>query len=269
MNYYEHHIGDYDADTAHLSWVEDMAYTRLLRLYYRKELPIPCDLAEACRLVRAQTRDQRAAVSSVLKEFFSLQEDGWHQKRCDADVDRYQKKVEHNREAGKKGGRPPKCKTQPKPPGFHSGSDFEPKDNPPQSPDSSHQSPPSEPDGSGGEPPAGRGGDLLRVKTPEEEKAELWRSAVELLAGQGVDQSQARAFFGKLVASHKADPALVGEAVRIAVAEQPADARSFLVATCQRLSGERKPPNRQEALEQRNASMMGEWAAQGDAHETV
>ena len=31
MNYYEHHIGDYDADISHLSWAEDMAYTRLIR----------------------------------------------------------------------------------------------------------------------------------------------------------------------------------------------------------------------------------------------
>ena len=41
MNYYRHHIGDYDANTAHLTWLEDMAYTRLMRLYYRREQPIP------------------------------------------------------------------------------------------------------------------------------------------------------------------------------------------------------------------------------------
>jgi uncharacterized protein YdaU (DUF1376 family) len=41
VNFYKHHLGDYDAATAHLSWDEDQAYTRLLRLYYRTEKPIP------------------------------------------------------------------------------------------------------------------------------------------------------------------------------------------------------------------------------------
>ena len=93
MNYYEHHIGDYDADTAHLSWLEDMAYTRLMRLYYRKEAPIPADVAQACRLVRAQSKDERAAVDTVLREFFVLRDDGWHQDRCDAEVAAYQARV--------------------------------------------------------------------------------------------------------------------------------------------------------------------------------
>lgn len=90
MNYYDHHIGDYDADTSHLSWMEDMAYTRLLRLYYRREKPITPDLVQACRLVRARSGQQKAAVAQVLREFFVLQSDGWHQSRCDQELQRYQ-----------------------------------------------------------------------------------------------------------------------------------------------------------------------------------
>lgn len=93
MNYYEHHIGDYDADTAHLSWAEDMAYTRLMRLYYRKESPIPADITQACRLVRAQSKEERKAVEVVLSEFFELRDDGWHQSRCDSELQRHQKKL--------------------------------------------------------------------------------------------------------------------------------------------------------------------------------
>lgn len=89
MNYYEHHIGDYDADTAHLSWVEDMAYTRLIRLYYRKERPIPLDIGEVCRLIRAIGKDQRAAVEAVLREFFVRSDDGWRQARCDEEISRF------------------------------------------------------------------------------------------------------------------------------------------------------------------------------------
>ncbi|MCP1404597.1 YdaU family protein [Achromobacter insolitus] len=90
MNYYEHHIRDYDAATAHLSWDEDMAYTRLLRWYYRKEQPIPADIKEACRQVRAATKAQRDAVATVLREFFVLQDDGWHQATCDEAIAAFQ-----------------------------------------------------------------------------------------------------------------------------------------------------------------------------------
>ena len=90
MNYYEHHIRDYDAATSHLTWEEDLAYTRLLRWYYRKEKPIPADIKEACRQVRATSKPQRDAVESVLKEFFELQEDGWHKDTCDEAIAAFQ-----------------------------------------------------------------------------------------------------------------------------------------------------------------------------------
>ena len=100
MNYYDHHIGDYDSATAHLSWVEDTAYRRLMCLYYRTERPIPTDINNACRLVRAQARDQRAAVEAVLREFFELRDDGWHQQRCDDEIAEY-RAGEPEREARK------------------------------------------------------------------------------------------------------------------------------------------------------------------------
>lgn len=90
MNYYEHHIRDYDAATSHLNWDEDLAYTRLMRWYYRKERPIPADVAEACRQVRATTKAHRDAVASVLHEFFELREDGWHQQTCDEVIAAFQ-----------------------------------------------------------------------------------------------------------------------------------------------------------------------------------
>lgn len=105
MHHFPHHIGDYAAATAHLSWDEDLAYTRLLRAYYQHEKPIPADLAQACRLARCATPAQRRAVEAVLREFFELREDGWHQKRCDAEIAQYQEIVEKNRENGRKGGR--------------------------------------------------------------------------------------------------------------------------------------------------------------------
>lgn len=101
MNYYEHHLGDYAAATAHLSWDEDMAYQRLIRAYYHHEKPIPADLKAACRLVRATSATQRQAVETVLQEFFDLGPDGWRQKRCDAEIARYQEKQEKARRSAK------------------------------------------------------------------------------------------------------------------------------------------------------------------------
>lgn len=90
MNYYEHHIGDYAEATAHLTFIEDAAYSRMIRKYYATERPMPADIKAVQRLVGARSKEEREAVESVLHEFFTLQADGWHQARCDADILRYQ-----------------------------------------------------------------------------------------------------------------------------------------------------------------------------------
>lgn len=93
MNYYEHHIGDYAEATAHLSFVEDAAYSRLIRKYYATEKALPGDLKSVQRLVAARSKEERDAVASVLAEFFDLRDDGWHQPRCDIEITRFQDKA--------------------------------------------------------------------------------------------------------------------------------------------------------------------------------
>lgn len=92
MHHYQHHIGDYDAATVHLSWDEDLAYTRLLRVYYRDESPIPADLDQAARLIRVDTKARKIAMQAVLNEFFTLTEDGWINKRCEVEIGKFQEK---------------------------------------------------------------------------------------------------------------------------------------------------------------------------------
>lgn len=88
--------------------------------------------------------------------------------------------------------------------------------------------------GKGDKSPAGK-------PASEQSKTELWRSAVSLLQGQGMDEPQARSLIGKLSKDYKAaGEDIVLDAVRLAVAEQPADARAYLVATCLRMAGLRK-----------------------------
>lgn len=92
MNYYEHHIGDYAEATAHLSFVEDAAYSRLIRKYYASEKPLPTELKAVQRLVGARTKEEKDAVDTILGEFFVLAADGWHNTRCDEEIARYKDK---------------------------------------------------------------------------------------------------------------------------------------------------------------------------------
>lgn len=141
MNFYKHHLGDYAIATAHLTWDEDMAYSRLIRMYYLHERPIPADVAQACRLVRATTPAQRKAVETVLLEFFTLREDGWHQSRCDKEIADANQKAERNREVGKMGGRPKVGGYEYKPTNNPDGFQNEPNNNPSQTPDTRLQTP--------------------------------------------------------------------------------------------------------------------------------
>lgn len=97
MNYYEHHIGDYAAATAHLSLLEDAIYSRLLRRYYLQEGPLPADVRQVARLAGARTPEEVETVEVVLAEFFVLAADGWHNKRSDEEIERYQAKQDKAR----------------------------------------------------------------------------------------------------------------------------------------------------------------------------
>ena len=91
MNYYSHHIGDYAAATAHLTWDEDMAYTRLLRAYYHHEAGIK--EGQQYRLARATTPAQVKAVDVVIGEFFTLDGALFIQKRADKEIAKMREKL--------------------------------------------------------------------------------------------------------------------------------------------------------------------------------
>ncbi len=52
MYYYQFHIGDYRAATSHLNNEEDLAYRRLLDMYYDTESCIPLDTQWVSRRIR-------------------------------------------------------------------------------------------------------------------------------------------------------------------------------------------------------------------------
>ena len=90
MNYYPFHLGDYAAHTGHLEPMEDLAYRRLLDLYYIREAPLPADIQTTAKLVRM--RSCAADVESVLREFFTLADEGWRHSRCDEEIEKMQSK---------------------------------------------------------------------------------------------------------------------------------------------------------------------------------
>ena len=109
MIWYKFHLGDYITHTMHLSDAEDLAYRRLLDLYYMSERPIPLDTESVSRRIRLDLD----ITESVLNEFFEHTEEGYRNHRCDVEISKYQHQVATNTLLGKRGGRPKKTESEP------------------------------------------------------------------------------------------------------------------------------------------------------------
>ena len=108
MIWYKFFLGDYIRDTHHLADAEDLAYRRLIDMYYMTESPIPLDT----KLVSRKVRLDLDIVETVLNEFFDKCEDGYHNSRCDKEIAKYQHQVSMNRRSAAKGGRPKKTELE-------------------------------------------------------------------------------------------------------------------------------------------------------------
>ena len=109
MHYYKFNIGDYARSTRHLSNEEDLAYRRLIDMYYENEAPIPLETQWVARRIRVAAE----VVEIVLQDMFERTEDGWKHARCEADIADYHKSAQRNRENGKRGGRPKSVNKKP------------------------------------------------------------------------------------------------------------------------------------------------------------
>lgn len=97
MNFYPFHIGDYISHTNHLSDAEDLAYRRMIDLYYQSEQPFYDSLTVA-RRIRATVE----VVEVILHEFFDFEDDGaWHNKRIDEEIAKYHDRLTQASKAGK------------------------------------------------------------------------------------------------------------------------------------------------------------------------
>lgn len=100
MHYYSFNIGDYASHTRHLTANEDLAYRRLLDLYYLHEQPLNSDLTVVARAINMRFAEDE--VEQVLQEFFQLVDGkGWVNSRADEEIAKYHGKLEAASRAGK------------------------------------------------------------------------------------------------------------------------------------------------------------------------
>ena len=80
------HVGDYLADTSHLSTVEHGAYILLILHYWVNE-SIPETPRKRSKIARLNLK-QWLAIEPTVQEFFH---DGWHHKRIDQEIEKANK----------------------------------------------------------------------------------------------------------------------------------------------------------------------------------
>jgi uncharacterized protein YdaU (DUF1376 family) len=99
MHYYQFHIGDYATHTRHLNPIEDIAYRRLLDIYYLHERPLSDCLTTVARQINM--REYETEVNAILTEFFDHIDGGYINSRADKEIGHYKAKVEQASRAGK------------------------------------------------------------------------------------------------------------------------------------------------------------------------
>ncbi|MGH9493534.1 MAG: YdaU family protein [Candidatus Sulfotelmatobacter sp.] len=100
--WYARYPGDYLRDTAHLLLTEHGAYGLLLDHYYSTEGPLPASRDALYRICRAFTDAERAAVDSVLAQFFTLQSEGYRNARADRELKKRAEKRRKLSDAGRR-----------------------------------------------------------------------------------------------------------------------------------------------------------------------
>ena len=110
-SWYARYSRDYGEKTAHLSLAEHGAYTLLLDHYMTSGGAIAIGIANAMqeasvcyRICRAQSDAERAAVDSVVRQYFTIENDGYlHNKRADTELGKRKNLSETRASVAKKG----------------------------------------------------------------------------------------------------------------------------------------------------------------------
>lgn len=238
MHYFQFNIGDYRAATAHLSNDEDLAYRRLLDMYYDTEQKIPLDIQWVARRIRLDY----ATVQAVLLDMFEKQEDGWFHARCDEVIKQYKEFAEAGKRGAAKrwgnkgvtplnGGANGEANSPPTPPPIATNN-YKPITN--------NQKPSSVSKDTG-------------VKTPLSPDEIIFGYGVPLLVNGGTAEKQARSFLGGLRKVH-GDETLVNT-LRECIKAKPLQPLEWL-AKALPPDGIKPKLNKQEALEASNRAVV-------------
>ena len=99
MHYFQFNIGDYASHTSRLTPLEDLAYRRMLDLYYLNEQPLIGCVTDVARELGLS--EYTAEVKYVLGKFFTENETGFSQKRIDLEIKKYKSNHKGKIKAGK------------------------------------------------------------------------------------------------------------------------------------------------------------------------
>lgn len=102
MHYYPHNIADFNNATRHLTRVERSVYRDAIERYYDTEEPLPGnDFDRLSRVLLCQSEEEKAALSIVMDEFFTLDGGVYRHERCDAEIEKYRANTSAKARAGK------------------------------------------------------------------------------------------------------------------------------------------------------------------------
>lgn len=99
MHYYQFNIGDYASHTSRLSPLEDLAYRRMLDLYYLSEQPLNGCTTDVAREIGLS--EHVSEVEYILGKFFTENESSFSQKRIDLEIKKYKSNAKNKSKAGK------------------------------------------------------------------------------------------------------------------------------------------------------------------------
>jgi len=99
MHYFQFNIGDYASHTSRLTPLEDLAYRRMLDLYYLNEQPLNGCVTDVARELGLSEHVNE--VEYILSKFFTKTEKGFSQKRIDLEIKKYKSNARNKSKAGK------------------------------------------------------------------------------------------------------------------------------------------------------------------------
>lgn len=101
MNYYPHHIADFDQATRHLTRVERSVYRDAIERYYDTECALTKDFDALAKRLLCVSDDEKQALKFVLDEFFIEEEGGFYHSRCEEEIAKYRTNTSAKAKAGR------------------------------------------------------------------------------------------------------------------------------------------------------------------------